>query len=152
MERLQRQGDPPIRRPLWNQLGCLLADGRYVLAGGDDKIARLLDVGSGKLVLQFAGQFDQVNSVAFSPNGHYVLTSSGNWQLPGSEDTAARLWDVTSGKEVRRFKGKFVVDSAMFTERPLRVREAMTGWRGCGMRALGTSSGASVTPTSRGIN
>ena len=38
-----------------------------------------------------------VNSVAFSPDGEYLLT--------GSDDGTAKLWEVGSGKEVRSFLG-----------------------------------------------
>ncbi|MEO6037688.1 MAG: caspase family protein, partial [Saprospiraceae bacterium] len=44
----------------------------------------------------FKGHFYYVNSVAFSPDGKYVLT--------GSSDTTARLWDL-KGKEIHVFKG-----------------------------------------------
>lgn len=40
---------------------------------------------------------DNIPSVAFSPNGQYILT--------GSLDKTAKLWDASSGKELRVFKG-----------------------------------------------
>lgn len=40
---------------------------------------------------------DMVRSVAFSPDGKYMLT--------GNDDATATLWDVQSGQEVRRFTG-----------------------------------------------
>ncbi len=51
----------------------------------------------GRIVRQFSGHTDFVNSVTFLPNGRYVFT--------GSADKTARLWDVETGKEVRRFLG-----------------------------------------------
>jgi WD40 repeat protein len=43
------------------------------------------------------GHSEAVTTVAFSPNGRFVLT--------GSNDNSARAWDLKSRKEVRRFVG-----------------------------------------------
>jgi len=43
------------------------------------------------------GHSGQVSSVAFSPNGQFVLSGSG--------DKTMRLWNVASGKEIRIFAG-----------------------------------------------
>ena len=38
-----------------------------------------------------------VSTVAFSPDGKYVVT--------GSDDLTVKLWDVASGREIRTFRG-----------------------------------------------
>jgi WD40 repeat protein/transcriptional regulator with XRE-family HTH domain len=45
----------------------------------------------------FRGHTKEIYSVAFSPDGKYVLT--------GSQDGTARLWDAQSGQEIRQFIG-----------------------------------------------
>ena len=43
------------------------------------------------------GHSDSVTSVAFSPDGRYVVTGSG--------DHTAKLWEAATGKELRTFGG-----------------------------------------------
>ncbi len=49
------------------------------------------------LIRTFAGHSDDVNSVAFSPDGRHALT--------GSRDNTLKLWETASGRLVRTFKG-----------------------------------------------
>ena len=120
-------------------------NGRGVLTGCSDSTARLWNATNGREIQKFGDPYGgyssvsystasysdsirstSVTSVAFSPNGRYVLTVSGSWGrvallfarragLAESDDTGARVWDAASGKEVRRFKGNFKVDSAAFS-------------------------------------
>jgi len=53
---------------------------------------------TGKEVRKFEGHGDGIFSIAFSPDGRYVLA--------GSNDNTARLWDRETGKEVKRFDGR----------------------------------------------
>jgi WD40 repeat protein len=59
--------------------------------------AHLWDLGSGKDILSFRPDANQVNAIAFSPDGKQVLTAS--------LDKTTILWEVASGKERRRFQG-----------------------------------------------
>jgi len=70
-------------------------DGKYVLTGSEDHLARLWDL-SGNMVQVFEGHKFPVTSVAFAPDENTVLT--------GSEDGTARLWDF-SGRLLRVFQG-----------------------------------------------
>ncbi len=80
-------------------------DGKHVLLGSTDSdlgeiaTAELWDVKSGRQLLQLKG-FSAAGpdsiSVAFSPDGKYLLT--------GSNDGAARLWESSTGRELRRFQ------------------------------------------------
>lgn len=65
------------------------------LSGGDDKVIRLWDIGTGKENLCLKGHTSTVISLAVSPNGCYVLS--------GSADSTARLWDSENGREQKCF-------------------------------------------------
>jgi WD40 repeat protein len=94
-------------------------DGRFVLTGSGnhpwqtphgkyDNDARLWDVASGQEVRRFKGHTSGVWSVAFSPDGKYVLTGSGRFPRfdPDQKaDNTARLWDIGTGQELRKFEG-----------------------------------------------
>jgi hypothetical protein len=57
---------------------------------------------------QFVGHTAGVSSVAFSPDGLFILT--------GSYDRTARLWDASTGSELRRFVGhEGVITSVAFS-------------------------------------
>jgi WD40 repeat protein len=93
-------------------------DGRYVLTG-DTTSARLWDVATGREIRRFQGHSEWINSVAFSPDGCFLLTGGG--------DSAAHLWETALGREVRRFEGHSgVISSVAFSA---DGRSALTGSR-----------------------
>lgn len=84
-------------------------DDRGFVAGDDNSI-RLWSVSTGRERRRLIGHENWVNSVAFSPDGKWILSGGGgtiaghsDWK-PGT-DMSIRLWAVESGKEVHRFTG-----------------------------------------------
>ena len=77
------------------------------------------------------GHTDLITSVAFSPDGQYVLS--------GSVDKTMKLWEVATGREIRAFKGhESTVESVAFSpdgkfalsgsfDRTIRLWEVATG-------------------------
>ncbi len=72
-------------------------DGRSILTGDGDGIARLWDAGTGQLVRLFAGHTDKLWRVTFSPDGDAVLA--------GRSDRTARLWETATGQELHSLSG-----------------------------------------------
>src|SRR5262249_53170709 len=67
--------------------GSTIASG----AGGDDPTARLWDAINGKLRTTCTGHRSKLDSVAFSPDGSRLVTTSS--------DRTVRQWDVRRGQE-----------------------------------------------------
>lgn len=65
--------------------------GKYALTGGDDQMARLWSLSSGKQLRKWK-HGNGVNIVSFYPKGGYVLTGAGNDQT--------HFWNIKSGKKV----------------------------------------------------
>jgi WD40 repeat protein len=67
------------------------------VASQGDNTAQLWDRETGSLLQTLHGHTGTVNAVAFSRDGHTVVT--------GSSDKTARLWDASTGQEIRSFEG-----------------------------------------------
>ena len=59
-------------------------DGKTIVTGGDDNVARIWDAATGKLLSVLAGHEDSIRSVAFDPSGETLIT--------GSVDKSVKIW------------------------------------------------------------
>jgi WD40 repeat protein len=70
------------------------------------------DAQTGGVLQKFVGHQDRIQSVEFSPDGKYVLSSSGLYEVGdfipkcGPKDTSTRLWDAENGKQIWRLEGQ----------------------------------------------
>ena len=92
------QADLPAHRVLQGAMGSVLSlayspDGHLLATASRDKLVRIYDPQSGRLLQQLAGHTADVYSVAFSPDGGTLLSAGG--------DGAFRLWDVTKWELLR---------------------------------------------------
>lgn len=71
-------------------------DGLLLAGGGDDGGISLWDLQTGKPVKTLSGHTDPVHSVAFTPNGQLLASTSG-----GSYDYTLRLWSVPTGAALK---------------------------------------------------
>jgi WD40 repeat protein len=71
-------------------------EGTFLLAGAGST-AVLWDTTSGREIQDFNVPATLIKCVAFSPDGHSIVT--------GGSDDKAHLWDIATGRELRRFEG-----------------------------------------------
>jgi WD40 repeat protein len=92
--------------------------GDFLAMGGDDQA--IVNLKRRKETL-LAGHERKVFSVAFSPDGSRLVSSS--------QDGTAKVWNISRGREIANFKGHLApVTRAVFS--PAGDRIASTGWDG----------------------
>lgn len=74
-------------------------DGKCILAGSEDKTAKVWDARTGQDVL-FNGYPDGFRAVAFSPDSKRILTGSG--------ELTVKVWDAEKGQELLSLQGHTV--------------------------------------------
>ena len=97
-------------------------DGKYILSGGlsldeDDNLTgdslRLWETKSGACMCIFNGVINDVNSVAFSPDGQFILSGGGSGG--GSVSGVVQLWSINSGACIRTNRLEFVKGGGLVT-------------------------------------
>src|SRR5262249_52937661 len=85
------------------------ADGKAILAGGDDREVRLWDVVTGKEIRRVARLDSPLRSMALSRNGRWLVTGTGH-HVTQDKKTVARdclvqLWNLDDGAELAHLEG-----------------------------------------------
>ncbi|MEO6738704.1 MAG: c-type cytochrome domain-containing protein, partial [Chthoniobacteraceae bacterium] len=73
------------------------ADGRFLASGAADKIARVTDLSSGKVVKSFEGHTHHILGVAWSLDGRTLATAGA--------DSVVKVWDFTTGDRKKNIEG-----------------------------------------------
>ena len=72
-------------------------DGTRLATAGVDGIAKVWDATTTEELLVLVGHTDRIHSIAYSPDGRFIATSSGNI------GASVKVWDATTGAEVYTF-------------------------------------------------
>jgi WD40 repeat protein len=77
--------------------------GNIVATGGTDNAIKIWDVTQGQLARTLSGHTDDVQTVAFSPDGQLLASGAGGWDNPG--ESTIKLWRVSDGSLLDTFTG-----------------------------------------------
>ena len=74
-------------------------DGSRLATAGADGLAKVWDAATGELLLTFAEHTDSLHSLAYSPDGRYIATTSDE------NDASVKVWDAQTGQVVYSLEG-----------------------------------------------
>jgi WD40 repeat protein len=81
-------------------------DGKTLATAGNDRIIRLWELPSGRLIRQLKGsipEFFKIYTLAFSPDGKTLAGAGGGDGLTGNYPV--KFWDIATGNELTSLKG-----------------------------------------------
>lgn len=85
-------------------------DGKILASGNGSGKIKLWNLQTRKLIRTLSGHGGEVWSVAISPDGQTIATSSTDYSyltIPGGDTANIKLWNVKTGKLIRSFSGHF---------------------------------------------
>ena len=87
---------------------ALSPDGKKIVSGGEDGVAKLWDIDASKIIAKWTGHGDVISSVCWNRDGGRILG--------GSYDGTAMVWDAESGNTILAIKtGHGAVHSAIYS-------------------------------------
>ncbi len=94
-------------RSKWIRSIDISTDGKWLVAGDQDRLIHLWNLKTDELVHSLHGHQDQVLSVQFSQDSRYIVS--------GSADETAKIWDVHNGKCLSTFKAEGIYEGMDLT-------------------------------------
>jgi WD40 repeat protein len=73
------------------------ANGKLLATGASDKVVKVWNAATGKLLFTLKGHDNGIEDVAFSPDSKLLATASG--------DRTIKLWDTATGEEISTLEG-----------------------------------------------
>jgi len=80
-------------------------DGQTLAVVAEESIIYLLDRQSGNEIKRLEGQTEEINHIAFSPDGKQLAVGSRYPSESDSKKTPLGLWEIQSGNELKRLTG-----------------------------------------------
>ena len=82
-------------------------DGKQMASAGNDKVIKIWDTESRRLVRTLTGHQFDIQALAFHPDGKRLASGAGTGLLSKTQPLAAEafVWDIDEGKPIRRLEG-----------------------------------------------
>lgn len=77
---------------------------KYIAIGQADKLIKVIEISSGRIIKELKGHTSVIYSLAFSRDGKKILSASGRCEELNLNDDKIKLWDISSGKVIMEIK------------------------------------------------